>query len=214
MGIKVDGEQSLFFLKISEGVWYRAYVSIQAAKPRAGSLQTPVRMKPRQSLFSLVLVPAKHPSNSHISHSHTEQKRGYSQSSFNGVQQLKFTIHVSNEISSIVTCHHCFIRHVLHWRAVADPDLQLRGGGQFKKQFFSALRASVWFKKRGHREPSPVSTTQSRLNCWIPCHFNTTPKNRWIRGYADARKLSHYVTEYPLYHYVSAYPRIHLVNIL
>ena len=37
MGINVDHEQSLFFLKISEGVWYRAYVSIQAAKPRAGS---------------------------------------------------------------------------------------------------------------------------------------------------------------------------------
>ena len=66
----------------------------------------PVRMKPRQSIFSLALVPVKNPSNSHISHSHTEQKRDYSQSSINGVQQLKFTIHVSNEISSIVTRHH------------------------------------------------------------------------------------------------------------
>ena len=38
MGINVDGKQFLFFVKISEGVWYCAYVSIQAAKPRAGSL--------------------------------------------------------------------------------------------------------------------------------------------------------------------------------
>ena len=38
MGINVDGEQSLFFSKISEGVWYCAFVGIQAAKPRAGSL--------------------------------------------------------------------------------------------------------------------------------------------------------------------------------
>ena len=49
--------------------------------------------------------------------------------------------------------------------AVADPDLQIRGGGGHpdpeirggggvKKKFFSALRASVWAKnKRGRRAP-------------------------------------------------------------
>lgn len=37
MGINVDGDQFLFFVKISDGVWYCVYVSIQAAKLRAGS---------------------------------------------------------------------------------------------------------------------------------------------------------------------------------
>ena len=60
--------------------------------------------------------------------------------------------------------------------AVADPDLQIRGGGGgggggghpdpeirggggVKKKFFSALRASVWAKnKRGRRAPRVPST--------------------------------------------------------
>ena len=53
------------------------YVSIQGDSREQGVLQMPVQMKPGKSVFSLVLVPAKCPLNTHISHSHREQKRGY-----------------------------------------------------------------------------------------------------------------------------------------
>ena len=51
------------------------------------------------------------------------------------------------------------------YKAVADPDLQIRGGGgshpdpEFRggpglKEFFSALRASVWSKNKGGGQAS------------------------------------------------------------
>ena len=37
---------------------------------------------------------------------------------------------------------------------VADPDLQIRGGGKpVSKQFFSALRPSFWSKNKGGAGP-------------------------------------------------------------
>ena len=45
--------------------------------------------------------------------------------------------------------------------SVADPDLQIRwgrGGGGLKKNFFSALRASVWWSKsKGKAGPPALS---------------------------------------------------------
>ena len=39
------------------------------------------------------------------------------------------------------------------WCAVAKPDLQIRGWSQ--KEFFSALRASVWSKNKRGRGQAP-----------------------------------------------------------
>ena len=56
-------------------------------------------------------------------------------------------------------------------QAVADPHLQIKGGGEaviqtlrygggaISKEIFSALRVSVWAKNKGSPDPSPGSGT-------------------------------------------------------
>jgi len=52
--------------------------------------------------------------------------------------------------------------------AVADPDLQIRGGPWPQKKFFSALHASFWSKNEGGGVgppgPSPGSATEMYPN--------------------------------------------------
>ena len=48
---------------------------------------------------------------------------------------------------------------------MANPDLQIRGGGGGLKNFFSALRVSVWSKNKG--TPPPLDPPLSRNpNCF------------------------------------------------
>ena len=62
--------------------------------------------------------------------------------------------------------------------AVADPDLQIRGGGGGLKKMFSALRASVWAKNKGAGPPGPspgsvtAQTTHPSSLHFLRCHDN------------------------------------------
>ena len=47
---------------------------------------------------------------------------------------------------------------------VADLDLQIRGGGGGLKNFFSALRASVWSKNGGAGPPGPSSGSATDIS--------------------------------------------------
>ena len=71
----------------------------------------------------------------------------------------------------------CLVAVQLYFKAVADPDLQMRGwgvhpdpevrgggtGGCVKKNFFSALWASVWSKNKGVPRPPRVPPLDSSL---------------------------------------------------
>ena len=68
------------------------------------------------------------------------------------------------------------------FKAVADPDLQIRGGGVVWKKIFSTLRASVSSKNKGGAFPGYATAKFSREKgpsdhaCTLQCFGCLTPK--------------------------------------
>ena len=59
--------------------------------------------------------------------------------------------------------------------AVADPDLQVRGR-ESHKNFFSALRASVWSKNKGGPPQDPPLLHKGRVDCTCPGRIRGYPR--------------------------------------
>ena len=78
--------------------------------------------------------------------------------------------------------------------AVADPDLQVRGR-ESHKNFFSALRASVWSKNKGGPPQDPPLLHKGRVDCTCPGRIRGYPRtsrspNNFLQNFTALRAFS------------------------